>query len=728
MTIVDNGKATAMIVVPAEPDIYEELAAKELVEHIKRMANVDLAVGSQLADGLQGIYLGSASEAGLIERVGGDGAFVLRVKADRIDIAGLGEGPAYGVYELLEQLGVRWFMPGDLGLVCPRLTTVAVPVQETVQVPSFTGRHFQMGHVDWQTRLRCGGPTFPSAHGFPGFSGAAGKKLFEAHPEYYSLVNGQRIQRQACVSAPGALEEVVKNVKAYFAKYPERQVIGMGPNDGGGFCQCDDCRALDGDDFDPFSGEHCVTDRYVWFFNQILKGIEDEYPDKKIGFYIYHTYMRPPVKVKPDPRITGALAPIGLCRIHGVQNPVCPEKQYYEWLASEWGKLIPELWDRGYWSNLACPGFTFPIVHRVRKQIPFGHLAGIFGWRVETFPHWGTELPGMYIAAKLMWKYEANVDALLQDFYTRFYGPAAEPMGRYHELIDSTVRDADFHTGCSWDIPHLYPPEIRQQARAYIDQAAALAPQGSEFAARVQMIAQTADFTAAFCEMMEARTRLDFAGAKQALDRLDAAAGLLLAYQPPMIGERMYTGYMRRFFRHCTEQGYARVTGGNRLAAACNDEWEFLIDSTSVGLDLKYFDPSLKGPNWQTIKTSSLSWSDQGLRYYKGLSWYRQTVDVPAEFAGKRIFLWCGGVDELAKVWINGTPIGISHGAAIYPFELDATDAVKAGANTIVMAVSNERVNELGTGGILAPVILYAPAAGAEAKLENIRDLRPTFP
>jgi hypothetical protein len=42
--------------------------------------------------------------------------------------------------------------------------------------------------------------------------------------------------------------------------------------------------------------------------------------------------------------------------------------------------------------------------------------------------------------------------------------------------------------------------------------------------------------------------------------------------------------------------------------------------------------------------------------------------------------------------------------------------------------VANEVVNELGTGGIVAPVMLYAPAAGREAKLENLRPLGETFP
>ena len=38
-------------------------------------------------------------------------------------------------------------------------------------------------------------------------------------------------------------------------------------------------------------------------------------------------------------------------------------------------------------------------------------------------------------------------------------------------------------------------------------------------------------------------------------------------------------------------------------------------------------------------------------------------------------------------------------------------------------------LNELGTGGIVAPVFLYAPAAGKDAKLDNGRfELMPTFP
>src|SRR5690606_3938766 len=110
-----------------------------------------------------------------------------------------------------------------------------------------------------------------------------------------------------------------------------------------------------------------------------------------------------------------------------------------------------------------------------------------------------------------------------------------------------------------------------------------------------------------------------------------------------------------------------------------------------------------------------------------GEAWYRQEVTIPEKFAGKRVFLWFGGVDEKAKVWVNGKEIGISHGASFLPFEFDVSKAVKPGQKNVVsVRLLNEVVNELGTGGITAPVMFYVPAA--DAKPDNVRELSPTFP
>jgi beta-galactosidase/beta-glucuronidase len=69
------------------------------------------------------------------------------------------------------------------------------------------------------------------------------------------------------------------------------------------------------------------------------------------------------------------------------------------------------------------------------------------------------------------------------------------------------------------------------------------------------------------------------------------------------------------------------------------------------------------------------------------------------------------GVDESAKVWVNGKLVGASPKGAFRPFELDASEAIRPGSpNSIVVCVTNDTLNELGTGGIMGPAFLYAPA------------------
>ena len=751
VNLVRNGKATAIIAVGANSDDNEKLAVADLVEYVEKMSGVKLETATVDAGGVAAfitktkaqdtvpIFLGS-NVLPLLQKEMGEhaktrGAFALKVSSDSIMIAGNQEGTYYGVMELLEQQGVRWFMPGDLGTVIPSQKTIEVNEQTTVQAPSFPSRWFQMPNRDWQKRLRCGGDVFGGGHGIPAPPYKLNKKTGKYEPaenaEYYSLVKGQRVARQHCVSNPRLIEYVANNIKER-RREGKGPVIPLGPNDGGGFCECDNCRALDAGDYDAFSGEPAVTDRYIWFFNRVLEKVLPEFPDTKTAFYIYHTYMRPPLREKPHPHIQGALAPIGLDRVHGFSNPIAPEKSYAKWLYQEWGKLLPDLYDRGYWSNLADPGFTFIIINRLRDEIPASHPLGLKGFRVETFANYGPQFPSMYIAGKLMWNHKADVDALLRDLYEKYFGPAAKPMGQYITMMDHALRDGDYNTGSAWNIPDFYPEDLRARAKVLLKNAAKRVSGKGAYEDRVRMIAQTFEMTDHFCELMAARARLDFSAEKQSLEKMDAVAQTLMDYKPvPMLlngRHSMYINYMRRFFRPATEQGYARVSGGNELVAAAPDEWDFHLDPQKVGDDIGLWRENITGGNWQKIKTSSDSWSDQGLRYYKGMAWYRTTLNVPEKFAGQRIFLWCGGVDETAKVWINGNVIGISPGASFYPFEMDATSAVKPGTNVVTFCISNEVVNELGTGGIVAPVILYAPAKGKDAVLENMRELKPTFP
>lgn len=179
-TLVKDSQPAAVLALPPQPDEAETLAAKDLAEHLEKMSGAKLETATvdarEVGDfitkckavGRVPVFLGrNVRERLPLPATAVRGAFALHVTADAVMLAGVEEGTHFGAPELLEQLGCRWFMPGDLGTVIPRLKTVDVRTQQTAQAPSFPSRWFQMPDKDWQARVRCGGVAFPGGHGLP---------------------------------------------------------------------------------------------------------------------------------------------------------------------------------------------------------------------------------------------------------------------------------------------------------------------------------------------------------------------------------------------------------------------------------------------------------------------------------------------------------------------------------------------------------------------------------
>lgn len=67
--------------------------------------------------------------------------------------------------------------------------------------------------------------------------------------------------------------------------------------------------------------------------------------------------------------------------------------------------------------------------------------------------------------------------------------------------------------------------------------------------------------------------------------------------------------------------------------------------------------------------------------------WYRRTIELPAEYAGTRLLLHFGAVDQEATVWINDMQV-VSHVGGYLPFEAEITDAADS-IITIVVRVQD---------------------------------------
>jgi hypothetical protein len=424
-----------------------------------------------------------------------------------------------------------------------------------------------------------------------------------------------------------------------------------------------------------------------------------------------------------------------------MSNPICPDRSLYRTLIVEWGKLVPEMFERGYYFNLACPGFPFSKVHAVRDETVVAHGAGIKGWRVECMPAWASHGLTLYVAARLMWDVNTNVDALLAEFYEKFFGLAAEPMAEYLTMIDTAYRDTDCHVGSSFCMPAVFTRERMSHGKNCLQKAALLAAGDDTCAERVHIFRLSYDHLEAFLDMIEARNRFDFVSARQALDRVRNITETMINYRlyPSGPVERkaadedrtsyyhearlLWPGaarsYLGRFWSPCTESGYDRTVVRGEFVAGAPDEWDFLIDPAGVGELLGWFRDGPLGGNWQKLRTKTAAWSQQGLHYYKGVAWYRTPITIPPQFRGRKILVWFGGVDEKAKVWLTGKPLdesdkpmpGLPGAAGCFePFDLEATEAVRFDEpNFLAVKITNLELNEVGTGGITAPVMFWTP-------------------
>ena len=144
----------------------------------------------------------------------------------------------------------------------------------------------------------------------------------------------------------------------------------------------------------------------------------------------------------------------------------------------------------------------------------------------------------------------------------------------------------------------------------------------------------------------------------------------------------------------------AMVNFQARNFESLNGKWKVIIDPTGIG-------------DWRQVwqekkpqkKTDFVEYSFEGgpelevpgdfntqmpeLTYFEGTVWYKKQFSHTKR-EDKRLFLYFGAVNYLADVYLNGEKIG-SHEGGFTPFQFEITNKVKAGDNTVIVKVNNQR-------------------------------------
>ena len=258
------------------------------------------------------------------------------------------------------------------------------------------------------------------------------------------------------------------------------------------------------------TGSRRYSRRLALFNNQVAKLVRERHPQVLIKTGAYAMYARPPLDkdYRPESNQLVQLCHLYFCHNHPVGSDACQAgrtytpkanfqpNQEFRKVLDQWVELSPHLFVYEYYTigGISRAGLPWPVVHTLRQDIPYYCQRGVEGFYTQ-FSEGRFHQLGLnyYLAAKLCWNADLKVDALLEDYFARFYGPAAAPMRDYFMAMERSMQrwngcvsyGLQGVTGLKVIGPKVFTPEVMARMGASLEQAERLAAGDETFAKRV---------------------------------------------------------------------------------------------------------------------------------------------------------------------------------------------------------------------------------------------------
>ncbi len=546
--IADNGEARAAVIISDNASAVERHAADELCYFLGRVTGAEITQSEGPVRGKYSIWLGTPETnpraAGLrrdVEALSEEG-FVLQAGRDGLVITGKTPlGVLYGVYGFLEDhVGMRWFFPGDEGTYTPSIPVLSVGQMTDIQNPSFEIRDVRLhgtSHgaemadtVDWiaRNRMRVQYPVNPrwmDAHRKRGNRPFGGghilstmipDSLFDEHPEYFGLYDGERRKQeghrgQPCTTNPEVIKLAADYMIDWFNENPGG-LFTLNNNDWPRLCECDDCAALDPpEEIGRYGGT--ISTRFFTFKNEVARLVWEALPDADIRVLAYHGYRLPPLGVVPDARLRVDLCDHergGRCYRHTLGDPSCEVSGWTRGMFEGWSEFDVTRGIYTYYNSKSGGLIATPMERNVAGDMRYMHGLGQNGWTIITSPpdgrydhierrggdsdrsanYWRANLQMHYVQAKLAWDIDADLEELLREINDKFYGPAGDAMHGFRmrllELWEETTGHFLRPSPLSLTGRSLFVPGAPEELLSLLDEAEEAAGEFSEYAGRVQ--------------------------------------------------------------------------------------------------------------------------------------------------------------------------------------------------------------------------------------------------
>lgn len=499
----DDGSKLGGIVLPLEPTLAEEYAGFELQRYILEMTgNLPGIKGRDRTARGSMIYLGRAAPRKIRGRLENqpDDSYLIEDGGRKISLAGKTDAATlYAAYDFLKQQGCRWIVPGSQGETVPKRESLS-RAESRMEIPDYDCRGYHAmtqdyflkpngdeawvaidldEYLDWSVRNRMNGIRFSgirsydfgphrgrgwiqiSNHSFNDMV-ASHEKHFDEHPEWYPLLNGERVPvshhkpffpNQLCLSSQSLRDYTVNLATEFFDTNPEMRMFPLIPMDGRSlWCECDECKALDppGVDWTKHYDEGFVvgvTDRYVNYANEIAARVSEAHPHKRILIQAYSYTIRPPKHEKVHENVVVRYAnlsrpgqgPLG----KSILDESVPMWDTWRNQLAGWRGAGARMSHYNYmdWENTDVSLFWFFTLSDVTRALHRNYnFRQLFG---ETEPNQRISFMMFQVLAETLWDVDTDYKAVIRDVCNHFYGPVADEMIAYNLIMDRAIIESD---------------------------------------------------------------------------------------------------------------------------------------------------------------------------------------------------------------------------------------------------------------------------------------------
>ncbi len=475
-----DGKTDYQIAVPDAPSIEVGAAAEELSNFLKQVTGAEFRIvkaSEAKTDHLIVVGRDAASQLPIKDEDWtslGEEGFIIRTIGPKLVIAGgPWRGTINGVYTFLEDVvGCQWYTPAFS--VIPGKPDLAVGPLTVRHVPAFESRFIYSqcaSNAAWAARQRLNTFTRDIRHGTnptgshvkwdsfmkdPRIAGSwhyvkwhvhtlgHGRLLphskFESNPEFFALVNGERIEHgQPCLTNPDLKRFIADGLRRWIKLDPTGRILSVSQGDFGNACQCDTCKAgyEDGG----------MTGAYIRYVNEVAEQLGPGAPDLMISTLAYQWTRKLPPGTKMRSNTVIRYAPIESCHHHALDECGYNRELDFAGDMRDWVSAAPRVWV-WYYSIPRSLLHPYPNLNCLSRNFKLMRDIGIKGYFIQAEVYNQAMIGGLtelqsYLYAKLLWNPDYDVQKGIEKFAHASYGAAAPQMLAYI----MAVNDAATYTG-----------------------------------------------------------------------------------------------------------------------------------------------------------------------------------------------------------------------------------------------------------------------------------------